>query len=373
VSDPRHVGFGALFLDPGVSGGPETYVRGLVPAIASEFPALELSVFTTRRGALALRSDGWTDFARVVALPCDEGQRGRRLLAEQLGVVAAARRRRVDVLHSLASTGPAVTPGLRSVVTLHDVTFLRLRTFGRTTTLVLASTVAAAARGADVLVTGSVAARDDVCAALRIDPGRFVVVPHGPGRPPAVAPSDEGSLRARLELEGRRVVLCVGALRPHKNQRQLVEALPALPGDVALVLAGVHELDAGELGRLAESLGVAERLVMPGYLADADVEGLWRMAACVALPTRAEGFGLPVLEAMQRGVPVACSALAVLREVGGDVAHYFPLDDPPATAAAIEAAMGDAGAVTRGPSRAARFSWTDAARGTYGAYERAMR
>jgi glycosyltransferase involved in cell wall biosynthesis len=372
VPDPRHVGFGALFLDPGVSGGPETYLRGLIPAMASQFPALELSVFTTRRGAAALRADGWTDFARVVALPFDEGQRVRRLVAEQLGVVAAARRRGVDLLHSLASTGPALAPGLRSVVTLHDVTFFRLQTFRRSTTLALRASVAAAARGADVLVTGSAAARDEVCDELGIDARRFVVVPHGPGRPVTVAATAERPLRKRLGLDGRRLVLCVGALRPHKNQRQLVEALPQLPGDVAVVLAGVHELHADALGPLADRLGVADRLRMPGYLPDADVESLWRLAACVAFPTRAEGFGLPVLEAMRRGVPVACSDLPVLREVGGDVAHYFPLDDPVATAAAINAAIADGDAARRGPERAAGFSWEAAARGTYGAYQRAL-
>jgi glycosyltransferase involved in cell wall biosynthesis len=372
VPDPRHVGFGALFFDPGVSGGPETYLRGLVPVMAREFPALELSVFTTRRGAAALRADGWTECARIVALPFDEGQRARRLLAEQLGVVAAARRRGVDVLHSLASTGPALTPGLRSVVTLHDVTFFRVQTFAPATTLALKVSVTAAARGADVLISGSAAARDDACDELGIDPGRFVVVPHGPGRPPVVAAAAEQPLRERLGLDGRRLVLCVGALRPHKNQRQLVEALPELPEDVAVVLAGVHELESDALGPLAERLGVADRLRMPGYLPDADVEGLWRMAACVAFPTRAEGFGLPVLEAMRRGVPVACSDLPVLREVGGDVAHYFALDDPAATAAAIVAAVDDGSAARRGPARAAHFSWEAAARGTYAAYERAL-
>jgi glycosyltransferase involved in cell wall biosynthesis len=372
VPDPRHVGFNALFLDPGVSGGPETYLRGLVPAIAEEFPPLELTVFTTRRGAAALRADGWTAFTRVVALPCDEGQRMRRLLAEQLAVVAAARRRGVDVLHSLASTGPALTPGLRSVVTLHDVTFFRMRTFGRSTTLALKATVAGAARDADVLIAGSESARDDACAQLGIDPRSFVVVPHGPGRPPVAQPAAEQPLRERLGLDGRRLVLCVGAIRPHKNQRQLVEALPQLPADVAVVLAGAHELEAEALGPLAQRLGVADRLRMPGYLPDAEVEGLWRMAACAAFPTRAEGFGLPVLEAMRRGVPVACSDLPVLHEVGGDVAHYFALDDPRATAAAIVAAMDDGSAPQLGPARAADFSWEAAARGTYAAYARAL-
>ena len=59
------MGFNALFLDPGVSGGPETYLRGLLPAIARAHPSLELTIVTTRRGARALRADGWADFARI--------------------------------------------------------------------------------------------------------------------------------------------------------------------------------------------------------------------------------------------------------------------------------------------------------------------
>jgi glycosyltransferase involved in cell wall biosynthesis len=365
-----HVGLNALFLDPGRSAGTETYLRGLVPALATEFPQLALTIFTTRRGAAALRADGWGDIARIVHFPFDEGQRPRRLLAEELAVVAAARRRGVDVLHSLASTGPA-WPLTRSVITLHDVTFFRLRTFSAATTVAMRATVWAAVRSADALIAVSAAARDEACEELGLSPDRFVVVPNGPGRPSGPA-APAAQVRAELGLDGRRVVLCVGVVRPHKNQRQLIEALPHLPEDVALVLAGAHELTAGELVPLAERLGVRGRLRMPGYLPDDRVEALWQQAACAAFATRAEGFGLPVLEAMRRGVPVACSDLPVLREVGGDVAHYFPLDDPRATAGAIVAAIGDEAAPRRGREQAARFSWAAAARGTYEAYERAL-
>jgi glycosyltransferase involved in cell wall biosynthesis len=368
VPAPRHIGLNALFLDPGVSGGPETYLRGLVPALAKEFPRLELTVVSTRRGASALRADGWTDFARIVHLPFDEGQRERRLLAEQGALVALARRRGFDVLHSLASTGP-VRPLTRSVVTLHDVTFFRIRTFGTVTTLAMKAIVAGAARTADALISGSAAARDDVCELLHLDPARFTVVHHGAGRLPNIAPAE---VRERLGLGEQRVLLCVGAVRPHKNQRLLVEALPELPADLSLVLAGRHELEAESLEVRARELGVADRLVFPGYLEDAELEGLWRIAACAAFPTRAEGFGLPVLEAMQRGVPVACSDIPVLREVAGDVAQHFDPDDPAAAAAAVLAAIADPAAGERGRERATHFSWEASAHGTYEAYERAL-
>jgi glycosyltransferase involved in cell wall biosynthesis len=371
VNAPLHVGFNALFLDPGISGGPETYLRGLVPALASEFPTLELSVVTTRRGAAALREDGWTDFARVIALPCDEGERLKRLAAEQLALGTVALRRRFDLLHSLASTGPA-RPTVRAVVTLHDVTFFRIRTFGAATTLAMKFAVAGAARSASALISGSAAARDDACDVLGLDPARFTVVHHGAGRLPDTPPADLDDVRARFGLTGRRVVLSVGAIRPHKNQRLLVEALTQLPDDVTLVLAGHPELGADSLGDRARALGVEDRVRITGYLGDDELEALWRLADCFAFPTRSEGFGLPLLEAMQRGVPVACSDIAVLREVGGDVAHHFDPDDPASTAAAVTAAMTDPAAVTRGPERAERFSWATSACGTYEAYERAL-
>jgi glycosyltransferase involved in cell wall biosynthesis len=211
-----------------------------------------------------------------------------------------------------------------------------------------------------VLISGSAAARDDVCEMLDLDPQRFVVVHHGAGRLPTTPPAE--GVRERLGLDGRRVVLCVGAIRPHKNQRLLVDALPHLPEDVSLVLAGRHERGAGDI------VGHAH-VVAPGYLTDGELEALWRIADCAAFPTRAEGFGLPVVEAMQRGVPVACSDIPVLREVGGDAVHTFDPDDPRAAAAAILAALGEDGA--RGRARAQRFTWEASAHGTYEAYRRA--
>jgi glycosyltransferase involved in cell wall biosynthesis len=370
MAAPRHVALNALFLDPGRSSGTETYLRGLAPAIAAAFPSLELSVLTTRRGAAALRRDGWTDFARIVHFPFDDGQRVRRLLAEQAAIGLAVRRRGADVLHSLASTGPAL-PGTRSVLTLHDVTFFTHRTFGLATTFALQASLRCAIHGADALIAGSAAARDEACAVLGLDAGRFTVVPHGPGKPPGT-PAPAAEVERRLALERRRVVLSVGVVRAHKNQRQLVAALPHLPEDVVLVLAGAHEHAATEIMKLAQGTGVAGRLRTPGYLPDDVVEALWARADCAAFATRAEGFGLPVLEAMRRGVPVACSDIPVLREVGGDLAHFFALDDPAATARAITEAMADRESGRDGPTYAARFSWEAAAQGTYEAYERAL-
>ncbi len=366
----RHVVLNALFLDPGVSGGPETYLRGLAPALTRERPEVRLTVVTTGAGAEALRADGWGEWASIRALPCEDGQRLRRTFAEQALLPALARRERADVLHSLASVAP-VRPTVPAAITLHDVTFIRRRTFGAMTTKGMQEIISRAARGAGALLTASGAARDEICATLGLDPDRFSVVPHGAGRPSAQT-QEPSVAQARHRLAGARVVLCVAAKRPHKNQELLVRALRHLPEHVVLVLAGHAEPYEQELRRLAEEEGVGERVRFVGYVPDDELEALWRLSDCAAFPTLGEGFGLPVLEAMSRGVAVACSDIPVLREVGGDLPEYFAPHDPMAAAAAIERAWGRPDPEL-GRRRAGEFTWESAAQGTFEAYERAAR
>jgi glycosyltransferase involved in cell wall biosynthesis len=363
----------ALFLDPSASGGPETYLRGLAPALRDARPGARLDVVTTRSGAAALRADGWTEWAGVRALPCEEGQRLRRQLSEQLLLPALARRIGADVVHSLASVAPIRVPGVAHVVTLHDVTFFRLRTFNAVTTWGMQQVVSRAARHADALITGAAAARDEIVAELGLDAARFSVIHHGVTPPEDVAPAPAEAVRERYGLDGRRVVLCVAAKRPHKNQELLVRAAPLLDDDVAVVLAGHPEPYDAELRRLAAQLGVADRVRFADYVPDADLEALWALAGVAAFPTRAEGFGLPVVEALARGVPVACSDIPVLREVADGLARTFSPDAPDEAAAAIAAALREPGEVAaQGPAWAARFTWEAAAAATWEAYDRAL-
>jgi glycosyltransferase involved in cell wall biosynthesis len=355
------IGMNAMYLDPGRSGGPETYLRHLVPALLAAFPDLELEIATTRRGAPTL-GDG----ALALALPSDEGQRLRRLHAEQVLVPRLARRRGWDAIHSLANTGP-VRSRVPHVLTLHDVIFFHEPSMPRVSTLAHKVVVRPAARSAKVIVTAAEAARDDICATLGTDPAKFVIAPHGPGREPGPA-APEAEVRERYGLAGARVVLNVAAKRPHKNQEVLVRALARLPGRV-LVLAGHPEGYDAELRALAAAEGVADRVRFADYVADPDLEALWQLAEATAFPTLQEGFGLPVLEAMRRGAPVACSDIPVLRELGGDVPHYFDPHDPEAAARAIEAAA--AGGRGTGLERAGLFTWERSARATMEAYERA--
>ena len=119
-----------------------------------------------------------------------------------------------------------------------------------------------------------------------------------------------------------------------------------------------------------------ERVRLIGWLGDAELEGLYAAAACMVFPSLAEGFGLPVLEAMARGLPVASSNATSLPEVAGEAALYFDPLDLPAMTGAIERLLADAELRERlaqaGREQAARFTWERTAEGTRRSYERAL-
>lgn len=373
VPRPHHVVLNALFLDPGGSGGPETYLRGLAPALRAARPDSPLTVVTTISGAVALRDAGWPGLGiRVLRLPCEDGQRARRQIAEQVMLPRVARQLGAQVIHSLSSVAPIRVPDIAHVITLHDVNFIHHATFNPVTTWGLRQVIPRAARRADALIAVTAVARDDVCATLGLAPERFTVVPLGVVPPGAVGSRILEQVRDRFGLDDGPVVVCIGAKRPHKNQAVLVRALRELPDDVRLVLAGRAEPYEQSLRALAHELDLEDRVVFADWVSDEELEGLWSLARVLAVPTLAEGFGLPALEAMARGVPVAASDLPVTREVAGDWPAYFDPHDPRDAAKAIAGLLADPPDPMAARERAARYTWRAAAEATWQVYDRAL-
>jgi glycosyltransferase involved in cell wall biosynthesis len=155
-----------------------------------------------------------------------------------------------------------------------------------------------------------------------------------------------------------------------------VRAVAGADLDLGLVLVGSHTPHERDLQGLAAELGVTDRVRFPGWLSDAELEGLYELADVFVLPSLEEGFGLPILEAMQRGVPVACSNVSSLPEVAGDAAVLFDPLDVDDIRGAITRVVTDLGVtatlVERGCQRCANFTWESTARATIASYRRAV-
>jgi glycosyltransferase involved in cell wall biosynthesis len=373
----KHLGVNAVFLQPRM-GGLETYVRELVPAMLELRPDLRVSVFVTDAGCQALADESWATSVELVTHPLVGIPYGRAA-AELTLVGMLATKRGVDVLHSVALTAP-LHMRAASVITIADVTWLREpETVGHVTALLWRVIVSTVARRADRVITLSQAARREILEDLPVRAGRVDVVPCGSGNGISADISEEHDLRRRLGLGKRRVALAVSALSRHKNLPPLVRALASVHEahpDVVLVIPGNPTKHGSELEALARDLGVSEALSLPGWVDEADLEGLYGIASCFVFPSRREGFGMPILEAMARGVPVACSDVSALPEVAGDAALYFSPERPDEIAQAIKRLLGDPKLATelaeRGRERQRMFTWSRAAEETLAVYEHAL-
>jgi len=236
-----------------------------------------------------------------------------------------------------------------------------------------------AARRADVLLTVSETSRRDIASALRLGPAdaaRIRSVPNGvdpafaavaDGRPPPREPRDPAP----------RTLLYVGRSDPYKNVPLLVEAFAAAraraPWPLRLVVAGARDPRYPEAAARARALGVADAVEFAGSLPFAELVGRYRSADLLVHPSRYEGFGLQIAEAMAAGLPVLCSDGGAAPEVAGDAARVVPLaGGAPAFAEAILALLSDSAELSRlrraGLRRAALFSWDRAAREIAAAY-----
>jgi glycosyltransferase involved in cell wall biosynthesis len=341
-----------------------------VPALLEARDDLRLTLFAGSEAYPSLLAEPWAGEATVVRIPVRARSRARRVLAEQTLLPRAARRAGIDLLHNTLNTAPAF-PGVPQLTTIHDVIYKRFpETAGRLNSGVALLVPLAARRSVRVL-TVSNASKGDIVDLLGVDPERVDVAPNGPG----IAPPDETlhdpELRERFGLGKAPIVLTVAARRPHKNLARLLDAFGRLRTDAVLVVPGFETpFEAG----LRDRAGAAVRFL--GWVDDRTLDCLYRAATCFVLPSLAEGFGLPVLEAMAREAPVACSDIAPLREVAGDAALYFDPLDPGSIGDALKRLLEQPDLRLRlsdlGLKRARRFSWDAAAAATLETYERAL-
>jgi glycosyltransferase involved in cell wall biosynthesis len=370
----------AFQLDPlffRIPGGVGTYIRRLVPALAASDPDLSITLFHSRLRGGSPSPEPWMHpFAR------EELAEGIRTLYPRWNLTG-----RPALPASLASTNlihapsvVAVPPAGRSqklVVTVHDVAFLVVPScFPRRWRAVYRLGLRAAVRRADAIITPSNHTANDLISRASVEPSLIHVIPLAAGV--NARADDPESVVARLSLP-RPYLLYVGTIEPRKNLVRLVRAYKRVAAHGvphSLVLAGPRGWGDEELlGEIA--LAGPGTVVMTGALPPTDLDAVYRQAAAFVYPALYEGFGLPVLEALARGVPTICSTTSSLPEVAGESALGVDPESVESIAGAIERVLEDPALAQRlgkaGLERARQFSWEETARLTLKAYESAMK
>lgn len=284
---------------------------------------------------------------------------------------------RLDLTHSPT---PIPLPGRsKKIITVYDLFFLddpdrSVREARR----VFAGTVGASLAAADGILAISEFTRRSILDRFPVPEEKIAVAPLGLN--PLLAVDVPAAVLERTRRRyglPERFILFVGALEKRKNLVNLLDALARVrrAGEpVDLVLAGREGEASAEVGAAVERFGLGPAVRTLGYLPDAEVRDLYRLARLFVFPSLCEGFGLPLLEAMATGLPSAVSRTGALPEVGGDAAAYFEPEDPEDIARVLVELLGNEPKrkelADKGRRRASGFSWAETARRTLAFYER---
>ena len=353
------IGVNALYLIPGAVGGTEIYLRELLAALARIDAANEYFVFTNFETGMDLvprqANFHWKPQAVRARF------RPARIVWEQTVLPLEASRYRLDVMFNPGFTAPLLAP-CACVTVFHDLQHKRHPEHFRWFDLPFwRGLLWASAHRSRILIAVSQATRDDLAHFYPFTKGRVEVIHHGVDA-------------AFFELDRSRqdsFILCVSTLHPHKNLDRLICAYARKRREYRLVLAGLRGFYAAPIERLIAELGAAESVELTGWIERGALLALYARAKAFLFPSTFEGFGMPVLEAMAAGIPVACSRISPLKEIGGDAVLYFDPADEDQIETTLERIVSDENLRARlsidGPKRAREFTWQSAARLTLSA------
>ncbi len=292
---------------------------------------------------------------------------GNYSVREQLTVPLDLWRARADLFHAPHYVVSPLTPQ-PYVVTIHDCIHLRFPQYlpSRAAHFYARTMMTMAARRAAKILTVSNASKEDILHYLGVEAGKVEVIYNGLDERLATPPSPEEVDRVRERFLLRSpFVLYAGNIKPHKNVDRLIEAYALLRqrgrDDLALLIIGEEISRFPRLRRLVHRLQLHGQVRFFGYVPDATLAVLYRLASVFVFPSLYEGFGLPPLEAMAAGAPVVTSNVSSLPEVVDDAALLIDPLDPEAIAGAIARVLDEpdlrADLIRRGRERARAFSW----------------
>jgi glycosyltransferase involved in cell wall biosynthesis len=356
------VGINLLWLVPGVVGGSETYTTRLLHGLAERSSDLDYTLF-----ALPQFADAHPELAKsfkIAYAPVTGSWKSFRVAGENSWLAVHCRRRHIDLLHHAGGTVPVVR-AVRPVLTIHDLQYLYYpEYFTKAKLTYLKTMVPRSAEVARLVLTPSDYSRRTVIERLNIDPSIVVVVPHGIS-PRTIKVSS--NVRERYGISGR-FFLYPAITYPHKNHLVLIEAFAKVLNDfpeTMLVLTGAKGSMEVRIAKEVAKLGINDSVLRLGYIPSADLDALYVEAVAMTFPSRFEGFGAPVLEAMARRCPVIAADATALPEVVEDAGFLVSPDNADQWAHAMTHLLNDKSQqeelAESGIKRAAEFTWSRAA------------
>jgi glycosyltransferase involved in cell wall biosynthesis len=356
------------------------YTRNLVRALVEIDVTNHYLLFVADPGSRS-KEEGWPPNFEVRGVPLSD--RWLHILWQRMRIPIPIQlvTGKLDLFHSPDFVLPPVG-SVPALVTVHDLSFLRVpECFVPGFAAYLHSAVSRAVRQAVHIVADSKSTRRDLVELLGVDETRITVV--YPGVEPRFRPVNNADELARVRATYRlpaQFVLGLGTLQPRKNFVRLIEAFAQALRTAPAECQGLDLVIVGERGWMyddilleASTTGVRERVHLVGFVADEHLPALYSLASVFAFPSLYEGFGLPILEAMACGVPVAAADNSSLAEVAGKAAVFFDAHDETALAKILIRLQSDVGLrerlVVAGLLQAAGFSWSRVAGELLGLYE----
>lgn len=309
----RKVGINLVWMVPGVVGGSETYVARLLSGLAERPTRFDYTLF-----ALPQFKEAHPDLAqtfKTAYAPVRGRMKSFRVAGESTWLLAQCKIRNIDLVHHAGGIVPMVRT-TRPVLTIHDLQYLDYPEYFKKAKLTYLKTmVPRSAEVARLIMTPSEFTRRQVIERLNIDPSIVIVVPHGISPREGREPAEE--VRDRYEL-GDAFFLYPAITYPHKNHLVLIKAFARLlevHPDTTLVLTGAKGSMEVPIFKEVKALGIEKNVKRLGHIPKADLDALYHHAIGMTFPSRFEGFGAPVLEAMSRRCPVIAADATALPEV----------------------------------------------------------
>lgn len=370
----KKIGINLLYLLPGEVGGTETYAKCLLEELARIDDQNQYVVFVNRESRLWPLPVG---FARVVC-PVDAVSRAKRYLFEQLCLPFLLYRYKIDLVHSLGYVTPFFTH-CPSVVSILDIVYDYPGAHSYFKRQLLKLLIGGSALFSNRIITISNASKNEIASRLHVDADKITVslLAHKPRQ--LSNPADWPGLKEKLGITSD-YLLAFSSLSPSKNISALLVAFAGcqLKGGAKtqLVLVGHLPKSGVPLREAVDSLRLGDAVVFTGYLSDEQLSLVLHHAEAFIFPSLYEGFGLPVLEAMDAGLPTACSNVASLPEVAGDAALMFDPRSIDQMTNALSRLLSDPALrkelVRKGHENARRFTWRSTAETVLGVYRRTL-